>query len=126
MNIRQETISISGFGGDYEDTCQRMLWRGVAYLAEMKPPQEMWKQARQSAHIVGVMTTEGDDLKALEAAIIRPGDDVSGVMHQAVMNHLAYIHQHSTAEWLTEGKQHRDAGTFIWVGELYPQREETR
>lgn len=45
MLVQQRTIEISGFGG-YEDMCQRMLWRGVAYLAENKPPVEMWKNVR--------------------------------------------------------------------------------
>lgn len=27
--VRQETFELSGFGGGYEDMCQRMLWRGV-------------------------------------------------------------------------------------------------
>ena len=119
VRVRQETISISGFGGGYEDMCQRMLWRGVAYLAERQPPVEMWAGAHAYENIYGVMSTEGEELKALEAAIIKDGDDVTGAMHQAVMSHLAYIHKHGVLEWLREAMNHREPESFFtWEGEL--------
>lgn len=106
------TVSISGFGGAYEDMCQRMLWRGVAYLAEIQPPVEMWHKARQNP-LIGVLQTDGDDLKALERHIIREGDDVTGAMRHAVLNHLAYIHHHSVKEWLVEAGEHRPPEDFF-------------
>ena len=115
--VRQKSWSLSGMGGGYEDQCQRMLWRGVAYLAECRPPLEMWEQALSSPRIYGVLLTGGGGLKALEQAIIKPGDDVTGAMHQCVMSHLAYIHQYGTASWHEQLSAHRDA-CFDWEGEL--------
>ena len=61
--MKKRTVDISGMGGGYEAMCQTMLWRGVLHLAEMKPPLEMWKQATEYQNIIGVMSTEGADLK---------------------------------------------------------------
>ena len=119
--VRQQTLDISGFGNGYEDTCQEMLWRGVAYLAERKPPVFMWQNSRQSPQIVGILITEGEELKALEKYITSGprGTGCSGAQHQAVMNHLAYIHNHGTEEWLAEAAKHRDAADFYeWEGEI--------
>jgi hypothetical protein len=112
-----ETFDLSGFGGGYEDMCQRMLWRGVGWLAEAEPPVEMWSQAKSYAGVWGVVSTEGQNLKALEAAIIRPGDDVTGAMHQCVMGHLAFIHRNGIDAWREHMRQHRD-GSFEWEGVL--------
>ncbi len=111
-----KTVDISGMGGDYENACQVMLWRGVAYLDERKPPVEMWKQTKQSPNIVGILITEGEDLKALEKYIVRDIEP-SGAMHQAVMNHIAYIHKHGQDGWLKEGRKH-GANFYEWEGEL--------
>lgn len=115
----QRTFSISGFGGGYEDMCQRMLWRGVAYLAEAKPPVEMWQRASAYSGVYGVLRTEGDELKALERAVMKPGDDVTGAMHHAVMNHLHYIHEHGIEAWREELRKHRSPeDEFTWEGVL--------
>ena len=120
MQVQQQTFSISGFGGDYEDMCQRMLWRGVAYLAEVKPDPAMWDGATEYANIYGIMVTEGAELKALEAAIIKPGDDVTGAMHQAVMDHLRYIHLNGIEAWRAELAPHRteSGDVFEWSGDI--------
>ena len=106
------TCDLSGMGGAYEAMCQRMLARGVAYLAAVKPPTEMWNGAKTFATVYGVMLTDGEALKALEAAVIRPGDDCTGAMHQCVMGHLRYIHAHGHDAWLAELAKHREPGDF--------------
>lgn len=118
MHVQQQTIDISGMGGGYEDQCQRMLWRGVAHLAEAKPPPKMWKQATTYQGIYGIMMTEGDALKALEAAIIQPGDDATGAMHQAVMSHLAYIHRHGVEQWLQDAQKQGGRKVISWEGDI--------
>lgn len=114
-----KTCDISGMGGGYEEMCQRMLHRGIAYLGEQKPPVEMWAKARGVEGIYGVLLTEGEHLEALERFIIREGDDCTGAMHQAVMGHLAYIHRHGHEQWLAELAKHRDPSSFtdyVWDG----------
>jgi hypothetical protein len=118
VTVTKQTIDISGMGGGYEDMCQRMLWRGVAHLAESQPPVGMWEQATQYRGITGIMTTDGAHLKALEAAMIHPDDDVTGAMHQAVMNHLAWIHRHGVEGWLREAERRDPSRLRTWTGEL--------
>lgn len=121
MNLaRQDTFSLSGFGGSYEDMCQRMLWRGVGFLAEVNPPTEMWDGAKEFKDIYGVMITEGKHLKALDSVIVKPGEDCTGAMHQCVMGHLRFIHQNGIEKWRAELAPHRtDPGdTFTWEGSL--------
>ena len=99
--------------------CQRMLWRGVAHLAEVQPPTDMWKQAKSFENIYGILITDGEHLKALEKSIIKDSDDVTGAMHQAVMSHLSYIHHHGQDEWLGEvRKAHPEDQSLEWEGEL--------
>ena len=113
----QETFDLSGFGGGYEDACQRMLWRGVAYLAEHQPPVSMWDDATEYEGIVGVMSIDGEDLKSLETHIMRD-IDATGAMHQCVMGHLRFIHRKGIDEWRRELSEHRPEGATTWEGEL--------
>lgn len=118
MKVVRRTVDISGFGGGYEDVCQRMLARGVAYLAEVKPPVEMWDRGlKQSPNIIGIAIAESDGVKALEDAMMAGEDDVTGAMHQAVLNHLAYIHKHGEDGWLAELQKH-GREPMEWEGEL--------
>lgn len=118
--VRQETFELSGFGGGYEDMCQRMLWRGVGYLSEVRPPVEMWDSATEFRDIYGVMVTDGAALKAIEAAIIKPGEDCTGAMHQCVMGHLRFIHKNGIERWREELAPVRlePGEAFTWEGSL--------
>ncbi len=98
--MKKLTVDVSGFGGGYEAMCQTMLWRGVLWLAERKPPFQMWKNAKSYKGIYGVLSTAGPEFKELEAAMMRKGDGVTGAMHQAVMGHLRRIHEVGVDGWL--------------------------
>ena len=120
MIVKTRTASISGFGGGYEDTCQRMLWRGVAYLAEVQPPLEIWEGTHSYEGVFGLLVT-GEGLKELEAAVMRGEDNVTGAQHQAVMGHLRVIHEHGVDWWIDHLREHSgDARIFEWEGELMP------
>lgn len=118
--VTRDTFTISGFGGAYEDMCQKMLWRGVAHLEAAKPSVEMWTQAHSYKNVFGLLITEGDELKALEAAMMRDDDDVTGAMHQAVMGHLRFIHMEGLDKWREHLVPHRPepGDRFKWTGEL--------
>lgn len=115
------TIDISGMGEGYEDACQRMLWRGVQYLAERQPPIEMWEGTSQSPVIVGVLLTEGEELLSLEKYVMAGCRGASGAMHQAVMNHLAWIHKKGQEDWLKTAEEH-DRQITTWEGDLEDPR----
>jgi hypothetical protein len=111
--MQRETVDISGMGGGYEAECQRMLWRGVAYLHEIKPPLEMWKGATSYAGVYGVLSTDGADLKALEATVIPSGTDCTGAMHQAVMSHLCRIHEYGIDWWLAKVRERDPVRLYV-------------
>jgi hypothetical protein len=81
---------ISGFGGGYEDCCQRMLEAGVKWLDEHAKPN---LQAHGLKNVYGIFVTDSDDAKALEEAVMAAvkGEGATGAMHHAVMSRLFYI-----------------------------------
>lgn len=117
-NITARTIGIGGFSEDYEDACQRMLWRGVSWLSEAQPPFEMWEDYSKDGN---------EHLTALEGAVLPPDSydekNASGSQHDAVMSHLAYIHKHGVDGWLEEAAR-RDRKVILWTGPLEGPREE--
>jgi hypothetical protein len=108
--MTRRTVIISGFGGGYEETCQRMLWKGVAYLSEAQPPLSIWAQVQGYEGVFGLLSTEAAGITALEAA----------AMHQAVMGHLYQIHQHGLDWWLNHFCERDPDRVVDWEGELMP------
>ena len=100
-----KTIDISGFGGSYEEMCQRMLRRGVKFLEDN--PDFDFSGYKQYKDIYGICIAESEDAKALDDAIMG-GDDSppTGAMHQAVVNHLAYIHKYGYDAWIEAAQKH--------------------
>jgi hypothetical protein len=124
IHVREQSYMLSGFGGGYEDTCQRMLWRGVRWLKEKQPPVEIWAGASSYENVYGVLITEGDDLKALEEYMLRD-TDCTGAMHQCVMGHICFIHKNGIEKWREElGPVRQKPGdSFIWEGDMFPKAE---
>lgn len=122
MKVKKTTVIIAGgqFGEDYESVCQRMLWKGVAYLAEVQPPLSIWEGTRDNPSVMGVMTVKGDGLKALEAAMVAGEPDFTGLMHHYVMRHLRYIHKHGVDQLIAECRERDPDRVFEWEGELFP------
>ena len=126
MRVKKTTFDVSGFGGEYEDACQRMLWKGVRYLGEVQPPLSIWDETHAYAHIYGVLHTEGEGIKAFENAVMDGEDDVTGARHQAVIGHLRYIHEHGEDGWLSTLNERRPDAIYEWEGELMqPDRRGT-
>lgn len=79
----------------------------------------MWENAKEYRNIYGILLTSGDDLKALEKAMRFEEEDATGAMHQCVMGHLRFIHEHSLEEWRNELIKHRSKDALItWTGEI--------
>ena len=94
---------ISGFGGSYEAGCRAMVMAGIKWLDE-HPDANPRIQGYQGVY--GLVNADNDDAKALEKAMMdaeitisgmhegkpfRVGDDCTGAMHHAAMQHcLAY------------------------------------
>ena len=97
----QEMGEISGFGGDYETTCQNMLNAGVQWLMENKDAN---LQGHSFSGIFGILIADSDEAKSMEAAMMSAtgGDGCSGAMHHAVMARLFYIAKNGWEKYCAE------------------------
>ena len=106
--VKFKSVSISGFGGGYEDACQRMLWLGMEWIKDKN--KSIWVKAHGydngPIQFYGIYHTEGQ-LKDLEKIWDDKIDDYTGAMHQAVMQHLRYIHENGYEKWLKYVCDHR-------------------
>lgn len=92
-----KTIDISGMGGGYERTCQLMLKDGIKFIKNK--PLSIWEGTHKFKNIYGILVTKSPELKKLEK-LWEKKYDYTGAMHQAVMEHLAYIHKYGYEKWL--------------------------
>jgi len=94
-------VEISGFGGHYENACQRMLSIGLEWIKDK--PLSIWEGVYSYKGIFGILHTT-DKFHKLEERWeeIAP----SGAMHQAVLQHLYYIHKYGYEAWLNNFKDH--------------------
>lgn len=101
---------ISGFGGGYEETCQKMLEAGVIWLSQ-HPNADL--RGHEFAGITGIFTPESDDAKEMEKAAMEAcNNDCSGAMHHTVMSRLFYIAANGWTKYceeLRKRKAERDA-----------------
>ena len=106
-----KTASISGFGGSYEWACQRMLQLGMEYL-KAHPDFDFSNAYTQFRNIAGIAITNTNPAKELDFAMMADPrlDGATGAMHQAVVNHLAYIHRHGYDKWIKELSAAREPG----------------
>ncbi len=88
---------ISGFGGGYEAVCRAMVLAGIAWIDQHPQAEIIFGGFK---NVFGLVTEENEDAKALTAAMMdapvpgvqaRAGDDATGAMHHAAVQHcLAY------------------------------------
>lgn len=97
---------ISGFGGGYEAGCRAMLFAGLDWL-DQHPNAD--PQYHGFKGVYGLIDTDNDDARALDAAVIAACDGCSGAMHHAVISHIMFIRAHSWDEYCAEMSK-RDKG----------------
>ena len=87
-----EMGEISGFGGDYEKTCQDMLEAGVKWLEANKDKKKDLK-GKTFENVYGIFEADSEAAKDMEKAVMEPvkGQGATGAMHHAVMENLFYI-----------------------------------
>ena len=123
MNI-VDTWEISGFGGGYENACQRMLWTGIKYLSKIDNPEKLLqgthglqgKAAKDNIleieegtqiQFYGICYTP-ESFKECEAEMMKAvNNDCTGAMHQAVVGHLRFISKNGLQKWHEELKKAR-------------------
>jgi hypothetical protein len=95
---------ISGFGGGYEATCQQMLHQGVSWLQDNIERRDL--KASGLVNVFGILNAESDDAKALEAAVMEGHSDVTGAMHQTVMQRCFFIAKNGWDKYCQELREH--------------------
>jgi hypothetical protein len=110
------TVDISGFGGSYEWGCQKMLQLGMEFLKQ-HPEFSFDNAYKEYKNVVGIAISENESAKALDKAMMDdPGlqeHGPTGAMHQTVLHHLRYIHEHGHMRWIDFMKEHRDPEDFF-------------
>lgn len=92
--IAKQSISMSGFGGGYEQACQDMLKAATDWFEEKNIPREDWAKYGN------------DNMKELEKVILKAaGGDSSGAMFGAVKGHLGWISKNGYENWIEEGER---------------------
>lgn len=94
----KEMDEISGFGGGYEATCRAMVIAGIEWADKKKGADPKWKESPQ---LIGITIDENDDAKELQKVMLEAsGDDCTGAMMQACMNHVLYILKNGWDEYV--------------------------
>lgn len=81
-------MEISGFGGGYEDACQRMLRAGLEWL-DAHPDAAL--EFQQLEGVVGLIQEKSPDAKVLSEAILAAEPECSSAMHHVVIRACIYI-----------------------------------
>lgn len=113
MNSKYEytddMAEISGFGGDYEKSCRKMVIAGLCWFDDNPHANAIVKE---NAAIFGIVSEENEDAKNLSRAIAQSVTDCSGAMHHAAISHTLWIKKHSWDEYcetMREAKKKKDA-----------------
>jgi hypothetical protein len=81
-----EMSEISGFGGDYEEACRKMVLAGMKWLDEHPTADP---QFHGYTGIYGVITEDNADAESLTKVIVAAsGGGTSGAMHHASVSHV--------------------------------------
>lgn len=97
-----QTFDLSGFGGEYEETVQKMVWAGVEFMQKNNAAEF---PSRQYGGIYGVADNSRTPIgKKFDEAILSAAGDYgcSGAMHQCATNHALYIAKHGYNRWFKE------------------------
>ena len=91
---------ISGMGGGYEATCQKMVIAGVEWCDNNKDKNPTFKQYK---NIYGITADENKDMEELQNVMLKAsGNDCTGAMMQATTNHVLYIKKNGWDKYLKE------------------------
>ena len=111
-----KTFDITGFGGSYEATCQRMLWNAVRFV--LSDHKEI--KSKQSPQIYGIAINEGEDGKEFDKAMMEGIEDATGAMHHCATDHALYIKEHGYKSWfklieIVRKKENEEAYDFEYT-----------
>lgn len=140
-----KTIDISGMGGHYELTCQKLLWTGIKYLAKIDNQVDIFRGTHginfkaiqdtsffgeipvkkgETIEIHGVLETP-ESLKEMEKEMSKAVDgDWTGMQHETVIGHLQKIAENGYDWWLEQFKDQPKRIYEIDVQKLLGEKDE--
>ncbi len=96
----REMGEISGFGGDYEEVCRKMLLAGVKWINK-NPNLKL--EFTEYQNVFGIINSKNENAKNLEKAILKAvKGDCTGAMLHAVISHLIYIKKNGWENYVKE------------------------
>ncbi len=90
---------ISGFGGDYEEACQKMVIAGMQWLDEHPLATPEFKEFK---NIFGLTTDENEAMKEMQKAMNSVIKGATGAMMQACTKHIIYASKHGWDKYLED------------------------
>ena len=137
--MKVKTIDLSGMGGHYELTMQRLLWTGIKYLSKIDNQDDIFKgthglnlKAIQNTSFFGEPVAKGDtvtlvgvletpeSLREMEKEMSKAvKGDWTGMQHQTVIGHLEQIAKHGYDWWIDQFKNEPKRITEIDLDKLF-------
>ena len=90
-----KTWDISGMGGGYEATCQRMLWAGVKFMKTLKNPKDLMLEANFAECQKAMYAVDG-------------GSGCTGAMMGKVTGHLRFFSRNGYDKWFEALRAYRE------------------
>jgi len=118
-----KTADISGMGGYYEESCQKLLWTGIKYLAKVDNAKDLFRglhglnfKALEDTSFFGEIPVKMGDTLQIHGVLITPDSlkemedlmskavngDWTGMQHETVIGHLEKIAENGYDWWLNE------------------------
>ena len=77
---------ISGFGGEYENACRKMVITGLEWIDDHPNPEISWKEYKD---VTGIITDLSPHLEEMTTAMNEAiGNEASGAMIQFCVHHV--------------------------------------
>lgn len=76
---------ISGFGGEYEDTCRKMVIQGIEWLTSHSETNPAFRSLK---NVIGLCFSENEDGEALHTAMTAGFEGLTGAMVHTCTNHV--------------------------------------
>ena len=105
----QDMGEMSGFGGEYEETCQKMLEAGVLWLNDHP---DCLLVIGSVPGVIGIVNPESDDAKELTDTIVNASRDkegksnCTGAMVHELLGRLFYIRHNGWDKYCVEVRKY--------------------
>lgn len=98
---------ISGFGGSYEEGCRKMVIAGLEWFDQHENADPKFQSFE---NVFGLILEKNEDAKKLtEHMNAACGNEATGAMMQACLNHVRYVKQHGCDKYIEQMERKDDS-----------------